>query len=73
MAKYWPFYMTALVAKLIGTVNVFGYLILFIPIASLFFDLKMGFGIRAIFHMASNFSKIYLFKNGTSMVILPRL
>lgn len=64
MEKYWLFYLLALVAEVIGTVSGFGSSILFIPIASLFFDFKAVLGITAIFHIFSNVSKIYLFKNG---------
>ncbi|MFD0940220.1 sulfite exporter TauE/SafE family protein [Pedobacter boryungensis] len=64
MEKYWLFYLLALVAEIIGTVSGFGSSILFIPLASLFFDFKLVLGITAIFHIFSNLSKIYLFKNG---------
>lgn len=64
MEKYWLFYFLALVAEIIGTISGFGSSILFIPIASLFFDFKIVLGITAIFHIFSNLSKIYLFKNG---------
>jgi len=64
MEKYWLFYLLALIAEIIGTVSGFGSSILFIPIASLFFDFKIVLGITAIFHIFSNLSKIYLFKNG---------
>ncbi|WP_316766446.1 sulfite exporter TauE/SafE family protein [Pedobacter frigiditerrae] len=62
--KYWLFYLLALIAEIIGTISGFGSSILFIPIASLFFDFKIVLGITAIFHIFSNISKIYLFKNG---------
>ncbi|RZJ20374.1 MAG: sulfite exporter TauE/SafE family protein [Acinetobacter sp.] len=62
--KYWHFYLLALIAEIIGTVSGFGSSILFIPIASLFFDFKIVLGITAIFHIFSNLSKIFLFKNG---------
>jgi len=64
MEKYWLFYLLALIAEIIGSVSGFGSSILFIPIASLFFDFKIVLGITAIFHIFSNLSKIYLFKNG---------
>lgn len=64
MEKYWLFYLLALVAEIIGTVSGFGSSILFIPIASIFFDFKVVLGITAIFHIFSNLSKIYLFKKG---------
>lgn len=64
MEKYWLFYLLALVAEIVGTISGFGSSILFIPIASLFFDFKIVLGITAIFHIFSNLSKIYLFRNG---------
>lgn len=64
MEKYWLFYLLALLAEVVGTISGFGSSILFIPIASLFFDFKVVLGITAIFHIFSNLSKIYLFRNG---------
>jgi len=64
MEKYWLFYFLALVAEIIGTISGFGSSIRFIPIASLFFDFQIVLGVTAIFHIFSNLSKIYLFKNG---------
>ncbi|RYG54176.1 MAG: sulfite exporter TauE/SafE family protein, partial [Chitinophagaceae bacterium] len=64
MGNYWLFYLLALAAEIVGTVSGFGSSILFIPIASMFFDFKVVLGITAIFHIFSNVSKIYLFKNG---------
>lgn len=64
MEKYWLFYLLAFLAEVVGTISGFGSSILFIPIASLFFDFKVVLGITAIFHIFSNLSKIYLFRNG---------
>ncbi|GGH15181.1 sulfite exporter TauE/SafE family protein [Pedobacter zeae] len=73
MEKYWLFYLLALVAEVIGTLSGFGSSILFIPIASLFFDFKLVLGITAIFHIFSNLSKIYLFKNGINKRIALKM
>lgn len=64
MERYYLFYALALVAEIIGTISGFGSSILFVPIASLFFDFKVVLGITAIFHVFSNLSKIYLFRKG---------
>lgn len=62
MERYWLFYLLALLSEIIGTVSGFGSSILFVPIASIFFDFKVVLGITAIFHVFSNLSKIYLFR-----------
>ena len=62
--KYYLFYLLALVSEIIGTVTGFGSSILFVPIASLFFDFKIVLGITAVFHVFSNISKIALFRKG---------
>jgi uncharacterized membrane protein YfcA len=64
MENYWLFYLLAFIAEIIGTLSGFGSSILFIPIASLFFDFHTVLGITAIFHVFSNISKIYLFRKG---------
>jgi len=64
MENYWLFYLLALFAEVIGTISGFGSSVLFVPIASLFFDFKFVLGITAAFHVFSNLSKIYLFKDG---------
>lgn len=64
MERYYLFYVLALIAEIIGTISGFGSSILFVPIASLFFDFKVVLGITAIFHVFSNLSKIYLFRKG---------
>lgn len=63
----------ALLAEIIGTVSGFGSSILFVPIASLFFDFKEVLGITAIFHVFSNLSKIFLFKKGIDKNIALKL
>lgn len=58
------FLLLALVAEIIGTVGGFGSSLLFVPLASLFFDFHSVLGITAIFHLSSNVSKIYFFRKG---------
>lgn len=65
--------MLALLAEIVGTVSGFGSSILFVPIASLFFDFKLVLGITALFHVFSNLSKLYLFREGIRRDIVWKL
>jgi len=67
------FIVLALIAEVIGTVSGFGSSILFVPIASLFFDFHIVLGITAVFHVFSNLSKIALFRKGIDKNIALRL
>lgn len=58
------FFLLALVAEIIGTIGGFGSSLLFVPIASYFFDFHSVLGITALFHVASNLTKIYFFQKG---------
>jgi uncharacterized membrane protein YfcA len=71
--KYWLFILLAFVSEVIGTVSGFGSSILFVPIASMFFDFKTVLGITAIFHVFSNLSKIVLFKQGVKKEMVKKL
>lgn len=71
--KYYLFYLLAFVVEIIGTVSGFGSSILFVPIASIFFDFKVVLGITALFHVFSNLSKIVLFRKGIEKRIALRL
>lgn len=73
MEKYALFVFLALISEIIGTVSGFGSSILFIPIASLFFDFKTVLGITAVFHVFSNLSKIALFRKGINKDIAIKL
>lgn len=73
MEKQALFLLLALLAEIIGTVSGFGSSILFVPIASLFFDFKIVLGITAIFHVFSNLSKIALFREGVEKDIVIKL
>lgn len=73
MEKYYLFYFLAFIAEVIGTVSGFGSSILFVPVASMFFDFKAVLGITAVFHIFSNLSKIFLFKKGIDKNIVYRL
>jgi uncharacterized membrane protein YfcA len=52
----------ALLAEVLGTVGGFGSSLFFVPIAAFFLIFQSVLGITAIFHLSSNFSKIFLFK-----------
>lgn len=47
-----------------GTVGGFGSSMLFVPIAGYFLDFHSVLGVTALFHLSSNFSKIYFFRKG---------
>lgn len=67
------FFLLAFIAEIIGTVSGFGSSILFVPLASAFFDFKTVLGITAVFHVFSNLSKIYLFRKGIQREIVLKL
>lgn len=71
--KYYLFIALAFVSEILGTVSGFGSSILFVPIATLFFDFKTVLGITAVFHVFSNLSKIVLFKKGVKKEIAIKL
>lgn len=73
MEDYALFLLLGLVAEIIGTVSGFGSSILFVPVASLFFDFKTVLGITAVFHVFSNISKIALFRSGINKNIAIKL
>lgn len=71
--NYSIFVLLALIAEVIGTVSGFGSSILFVPLASAFFDFKTVLAITAVFHVFSNISKIVLFKKGIDKQIAIKL
>jgi len=73
LEKYIYFFILAFVAEFIGTISGFGSSILFVPLASMFFDFKAVLAITAVFHVFSNLSKIYLFKTGIQKDIVLKL
>lgn len=58
------FILLALVAEILGTMGGFGSSVFFIPIAGYFLDFQSVLGITAVFHVASNLSKIAMFRHG---------
>ena len=73
MEKYFLFIFLAFISEIIGTVSGFGSSILFVPLASLYFDFKTVLGITAVFHVFSNLSKIFLFREGIDRKIALKL
>lgn len=73
MEKYSFFLLLAFISEILGTISGFGSSILFVPIASVFFDFKTVLAITAVFHVFSNFSKITLFRKGIRKDIVLKL
>ena len=63
----------ALLAEIAGTVGGFGSSVFFVPIANFFFDFQSVLGITALFHLASNASKLGLFRAGIDLRLLMTL
>ena len=60
----------ALLAEIAGTVGGFGSSVFFVPIANFFFDFESVLAITALFHLASNLSKLGLFRAGVDRRLL---
>lgn len=58
------FLILTLFAEILGTVGGFGSSVFFVPVANMYFDFQTVLGITALFHVASNLSKIAMFKKG---------
>lgn len=58
------FILLALISEIVGTVGGFGSSMLFVPIAGYFLDFHSVLGVTAIYHLSSNVSKIYFFREG---------
>ncbi|MCO6500614.1 MAG: sulfite exporter TauE/SafE family protein [Vicingus serpentipes] len=64
------FLLLALVAEIIGTIGGFGSSVFFVPLGNFYFDFHSVLGLTAIFHLSSNLSKIFLFKEGLDKKLL---
>lgn len=64
------FLFLAFLAEVVGTIGGFGSSVFFVPFANFFFDFHAVLGITAIFHLASNVSKITLFRHGIDKTLL---
>jgi len=67
------FAILVILAEILGTIGGFGSSVFFVPIAALFFDFHSVLGLTALFHLASNLSKISLFRNGVEWSIILRM
>ncbi|MBK9270663.1 MAG: sulfite exporter TauE/SafE family protein [Saprospiraceae bacterium] len=72
-AGFFIFYILAFVSEVLGTISGFGSSILFVPLSSYFFDLKTVLGLTALFHVFSNLSKIFLFREGVDKQVMLKL
>ena len=70
MAAASLFLALSLLAEIAGTVGGFGSSVYFVPIANWFFDFASVLGITALFHLASNLSKLGLFRHGIDARLL---
>lgn len=65
LSRYLPvFIILSIIAEVVGTVGGFGSSVFFVPVANFFFDFKTVLGITALFHLASNLTKIAMFREG---------
>lgn len=64
------FALLALIAEVAGTISGFGSSVFFVPIATYLFDFHSVLGITALFHVSSNISKIYFFRQGVNWKIV---
>lgn len=58
------FLFLTLLAEIVGTVGGFGSSVFFVPIANFYFDFHHVLGLTAVLHLASNVTKIALFRKG---------
>ena len=58
------FFLFTLLSEILGTVGGFGSSVFFVPLAIFYFDFHTVLGLMAVFHVASNLSKIALFRKG---------
>lgn len=67
------FLLLALLAEVVGTVGGFGSSVFFVPIANFYFDFQSVLGITVLFHLASNASKLGMFRGGIDKRLLLQL
>lgn len=64
------FLLLALLAEIVGTLGGFGSSVFFVPIANFYLPFHAVLGLTAIFHLASNTSKVILFRHGLDKRLL---
>lgn len=67
------FILLALLCEVLGTVGGFGSSLFFVPVASYFLDFHSVLGITALFHVSSNITKIFFFRNGFDKKLILQL
>ena len=67
------FLLLALLAEVIGTIGGFGSSVFFVPLGNFYFDFYSVLGLTALFHLSSNLSKVYLFKEGLDKGLLLKI
>lgn len=67
------FLILSLVAEIFGTVGGIGSSMLFVPFASFFLDFHSVLGVTAVFHVASNITKISFFRKGFDKNLILRI
>ncbi|WP_428224490.1 sulfite exporter TauE/SafE family protein [Flavobacterium sp.] len=67
------FILLALLSEIVGTVGGFGSSMLFVPIAGYFLDFHSVLGVTALYHLSSNVSKIYFFREGFDKKLILRM
>lgn len=74
LERYLPiFIVLTIIAEILGTVGGFGSSVYFVPIANFYIDFQDVLGITALYHLASNLSKIALFRKGFDKKIVISL
>lgn len=67
------FLFLALLAEVVGTIGGFGSSVFFVPLANFYFDFETVLGLTAMFHVASNLSKIAQFRKGLNKRLIAYL
>lgn len=70
MEVNFTFLALALLAEIIGTIGGFGSSVFFVPIAGFYLDFHSVLGVTALLHVASNISKLALFKKGMNRKLI---
>lgn len=67
------FLLLTLIAEIVGTIGGFGSSVFFVPVANFYFDFESVLGLTAMFHVASNLSKIAQFRKGLDRKLIISL
>lgn len=64
------FLVLALLAEIIGTIGGFGSSVFFVPVAGFYLDFHSVLGVTALLHVASNLSKLAIFRKGMNRKLI---